>query len=163
MLYYCSLSAAPVGRYLLDLHGETADKYSASDSLCSALQILNHLQDCRDDFRSLDRVYLPLNFFEDEKLVYEALTTRDRSKGFELGWDRILAKTNVLLGEAEPLPSLLRSRRLSMEAQTIIKVAQCLSKKLSVYSPLDSRVKLNKFQYIWCCIAGIAKIFALVN
>lgn len=62
LLGYCQLSAAPVGRYLLDLHGESIYGYEAADSLCIALQILNHLQDCQDDFRVLNRVYLPTNF-----------------------------------------------------------------------------------------------------
>ncbi|MEL0144883.1 MAG: squalene/phytoene synthase family protein, partial [Alphaproteobacteria bacterium] len=56
---YCALSASPVGRFLLDLHGEDAALYRHSDPLCDALQILNHLQDISDDFASLDRVYLP--------------------------------------------------------------------------------------------------------
>src|SRR5262249_55811817 len=56
---YCMLSAAPVGRYLLDLHGEARSGYRASDALCNALQVLNHLQDCQDDYRQLNRVYLP--------------------------------------------------------------------------------------------------------
>src|SRR5262249_9086249 len=56
---YSMLSAAPVGRYLLDLHGEAPSGYRASDALCNALQVLNHLQDCQDDYRQLNRVYLP--------------------------------------------------------------------------------------------------------
>src|SRR3546814_10832892 len=51
LLGYCRLSANPVGRYLLDLHGEDPGGYAASDALCTALQILNHLQDCQGDYR----------------------------------------------------------------------------------------------------------------
>ena len=60
LMEYCRYSAAPVGRQLLDLHGESRDTWPASDALCAALQVLNHLQDCADDYRGLDRVYLPL-------------------------------------------------------------------------------------------------------
>ena len=59
LIGYCVLSAAPVGRYLLDLHGERRDNYVQSDALCNALQVINHLQDCKDDYLTLDRVYLP--------------------------------------------------------------------------------------------------------
>ncbi len=45
LMGYCILSAAPVGRYLVDLHGGSADGYGASDALCMALQVINHLQD----------------------------------------------------------------------------------------------------------------------
>src|SRR5215831_12519913 len=59
LMEYCRYSASPVGRQLLDLHGEARDTWPPSDALCSALQALNHLQDCVADFRNLDRVYLP--------------------------------------------------------------------------------------------------------
>src|SRR5262249_49636849 len=45
LMAYCRYSAAPVGRQLLDLHGESRDTWPASDALCAALQVLNHLQD----------------------------------------------------------------------------------------------------------------------
>ena len=61
LMEYCRYSASPVGRQLLDLHGESRDTWPASDALCSALQVLNHLQDCAEDYRNLDRVYLPLD------------------------------------------------------------------------------------------------------
>ena len=56
LIDYCLLSASPVGRYLIDLHGESKNAYPASDALCNALQVLNHLQDCQEDYRALDRV-----------------------------------------------------------------------------------------------------------
>ena len=49
LIDYCDRSAAPVGRYLLDIHGELQDHYIYSDALCNALQVINHLQDCADD------------------------------------------------------------------------------------------------------------------
>src|SRR5215472_4058580 len=56
---YCRYSATPVGRHVLDLHGENRTAWPASDALCAALQVLNHLQDCASDYVRLDRVYLP--------------------------------------------------------------------------------------------------------
>ena len=46
---YCRLSAMPVGRHVLDLHGEDAATHAPSDPLCAALQVLNHLQDGAKD------------------------------------------------------------------------------------------------------------------
>ena len=43
----------------LDVHGESRDCWPANDALCAALQIINHLQDCQEDYRNLDRVYVP--------------------------------------------------------------------------------------------------------
>ena len=61
LMSYCALSAMPVGRFVLDVHGESRATWPASDAVCAALQIINHLQDCGEDYRNLDRVYLPLD------------------------------------------------------------------------------------------------------
>ena len=53
----------PVGRFVLDVHGESRATWPANDALCAALQINNHLQDCGKDFRDLNRVYIPLDAF----------------------------------------------------------------------------------------------------
>ena len=46
LMSYCALSAMPVGRFVLDVHGESRSTWPASDAICAALQINNHLQDC---------------------------------------------------------------------------------------------------------------------
>ena len=51
----------PVGRFVLDVHGESRATWPANDALCAALQIINHLQDCGRIIRDLDRVYVPLD------------------------------------------------------------------------------------------------------
>ena len=61
LIGYCSYSAMPVGRFVLDVHGESRATWPANDALCAALQIINHLQDCGRDYRNLDRVYIPLD------------------------------------------------------------------------------------------------------
>lgn len=59
LLDYCRLSADPVGRLVLGVVGAvTADRVAASDRICSALQVIEHLQDVGEDARS-GRVYLP--------------------------------------------------------------------------------------------------------
>src|SRR5882757_3823332 len=63
LIGYCTYSAMPVGRFVLDVHGESRTTWPANDALCAALQIINHLQDCGKDFRDIDRVYIPMNAF----------------------------------------------------------------------------------------------------
>ena len=46
LIDYCRYSAMPVGRFVLDVHGESRATWPANDALCAALQIINHLQDC---------------------------------------------------------------------------------------------------------------------
>ena len=58
LISYCSLSAMPVGRFVCDVHGESRAVWPANDALCAALQIINHLQDCKDDYlQSQPRLY----------------------------------------------------------------------------------------------------------
>ncbi len=59
LMGYCSYSAMPVGRYVLDVHGEDRSTWPANDALCAALQVINHLQDCKKDYQALNRVYVP--------------------------------------------------------------------------------------------------------
>ena len=63
----------PVGRFVLDVHGESRATWPASDALCAALQIINHLQDCGADYRKLDRVYIPLDALARDGLTVDAL------------------------------------------------------------------------------------------
>ncbi|WP_063729128.1 squalene synthase HpnC [Streptomyces sp. RTd22] len=59
LLDYCELSANPVGRLVLGITGTaTPERVRRSDAICTALQIIEHLQDVAEDLRR-DRVYLP--------------------------------------------------------------------------------------------------------
>ncbi|MEV6738161.1 squalene synthase HpnC [Streptomyces sp. NPDC051104] len=59
LLAYCELSANPVGRLVLAVTGtSTPERVRRSDAICTALQIVEHLQDVAEDL-GRDRVYLP--------------------------------------------------------------------------------------------------------
>ncbi|MFF6994640.1 squalene synthase HpnC [Streptomyces sp. NPDC008313] len=59
LLAYCELSANPVGRLVLSVTGtSTPERVRRSDAVCTALQIVEHLQDVAEDL-GRDRVYLP--------------------------------------------------------------------------------------------------------
>src|SRR3954451_13631480 len=73
VIHYCRYSAMPVGRFMLDVHGESTSTWAASDALCAGLQINNHLQDCAKDFRDLNRVYLPRDALEAAGAPVQAL------------------------------------------------------------------------------------------
>ena len=59
LMSYCAFSAMPVGRFVCDVHGESRAVWPANDALCAALQVINHLQDCKQDYLTLNRVYIP--------------------------------------------------------------------------------------------------------
>ena len=81
LMHYCSYSAMPVGRFVLDVHGESRSTWPANDALCAALQVINHLQDCKEDYLNLDRVYLPLDVLAAGGTTVEALGERARIAG----------------------------------------------------------------------------------
>ncbi|MGW5529820.1 squalene synthase HpnC [Streptomyces xanthochromogenes] len=59
LLAYCELSANPVGRLVLGITGTTSpERVRRSDAICTALQIVEHLQDVKEDL-GRDRIYLP--------------------------------------------------------------------------------------------------------
>jgi len=73
LMDYCRYSASPVGRFVLDLHGESTALWPLNDALCNALQVINHLQDCAKDYRQLDRVYVPVDALSAAGLGVESL------------------------------------------------------------------------------------------
>lgn len=148
LLGYCALSANPVGRYLLDLHGEDPAGYPASDALCSALQVINHLQDCADDYRSLDRVYLPQDWMAAAGVTVDDLDGAQSSAGVRRVLDLCLDATADLLEAADRLPGRLRSRHLALESAVIVALAHRLVRELGARDPLSERVVLNKAQML---------------
>ncbi len=60
LMDYCRLSADPVGRLVLRVFGQaTPARDALSDQICTGLQLLNHLQDIREDLLQRDRLYFP--------------------------------------------------------------------------------------------------------
>ncbi len=140
LMDYCRYSAAPVGRFMLDVHGESADTWPASDALCAALQVINHLQDCGKDYRELDRVYLPL-----DALAATGATVDDlgevRSTPALLTTIRGLAeRTDGLLAASKALSPEVRDTRLALEIGVIQTLAQSLNRRLMRRDPLADRV-----------------------
>jgi len=155
LINYCRYSAAPVGRYLLDLHGEDDSAKPKTDALCIALQILNHLQDCRNDYRELDRVYIPEDFLRAEGTNVEALDSSSASPEMRRVIDRILERTATLVSEAANAPPMIVDRGLRMETSVIVCIARALTRKLGRRDPIGARVELSKMQTLMCALSGV--------
>lgn len=155
LIDYCNHSAAPVGRFLLDLHSESSDIYPNSDALCNALQILNHLQDCRDDYLKLDRVYIPQTMLLAHRAEVCELAGWCLTRSLRAVIDEVLANLEPLLAQASTLPKRLRSRRLALEALVTVKLARRLAYLLRVNDPLATRVKLTKMDFVRCGVSGV--------
>lgn len=154
LIDYCNRSAAPVGRFLLDLHGGGRSGYTAADALCNALQVINHLQDCQEDYRLLNRVYLPCDWLAEAGAAVEDLDRPRVTPALRCVIDRMLDATAALLATAQRLPRELKSRRLAMESSAILAIAQLLVQRLRAGDPLAARIALSKAEYAWCCMRG---------
>ena len=155
LMGYCMLSASPVGRYVLDLHGEDRSTWEASDPLCNALQVLNHLQDCQDDYRALDRVYLPEPWLQEAGIGVEALDADLSSDALRSVLDRLLDGVDDLMVKARQLPGVVRNRRLSMETAIIVRLADRLRVLLRAGDPLASRVALGRWDFARAGMGGV--------
>ena len=154
LIDYCNRSAAPVGRFLLELHGEDRARFTWSDPLCNALQVLNHLQDCAEDYDQMDRVYLPGDWMAENNVTVDDLKAAHSSSGLRRVIDRCLGETSKLLKDAEKLPGNLSSRRLAMESAIIVRIAKRLTAKLQQQDPVKMRVELSKTEFVSCSMRG---------
>jgi farnesyl-diphosphate farnesyltransferase len=156
LMAYCRYSASPVGRQLLDLHGEGQQTWPASDALCSALQVLNHLQDCGGDYHALDRVYLPRTELAAEGIGVEVLEARVSCPGLRRVLDRMLDHTGALVETARDLPGQVVSRGLRWECAVIVELAEGLLHRLRRGDPLAARVRLRRSDFIAAFATGIS-------
>jgi len=147
LLGYCNLSANPVGRYLLDLHGEDTSGYRYSDALCTVLQIVNHLQDCAEDKRELDRVYVLRDWLQEEGGDVDLIDEPALKQPMRRVIDRMLDGCDALMVDARQLPSALQSRSLAMESAIIVRLADRLIDLLRRGDPLAMRVALSKLDF----------------
>jgi farnesyl-diphosphate farnesyltransferase len=144
LLAYCRLSAMPVGRHVLDLHGEAENTHESSDALCAALQVLNHLQDCAADLARLDRCYLPADLLRRLGARVGDLRSKSASRGLRRVLDALLDLVDDLNAEAAELPRLVRDRRLRLETAAICGLARRLAARLRAGDPVATRVKLRR-------------------
>jgi squalene synthase HpnC len=157
LMGYCRLSAAPVGRHILDLHGEDPALYAANDALCHALQVVNHLQDCADDYRRLDRVYLPEPWLAAEGLTVDVLAGTSSPGGLRRVIDRLLAGTDALLERSRPFARHVKDGRLALEIAAIQALAEGLAAKLRRADPLRRHVKFSKARMAAVGLGGAAR------
>jgi squalene synthase HpnC len=151
---YCNYSAAPVGRYVLDLHGESHQTFPPSDALCTALQILNHLQDCAADLAELDRCYLPRTLLEQFGASVADLCLPAETPALRRVFATLLDQVDRLNRTAAELPRIVRNRRLRLETGVIHGLAQRLARRLGVKDPLAGRVRLGKVDAVFSIAAS---------
>jgi hydroxysqualene synthase len=157
LMGYCRYSAAPVGRQLLDLHRESPAAWPASDALCAALQVLNHLQDCALDYARLDRVYVPQDDLAAAGIGVAALAADKASPALRRVIDAMLDRTEALVDRAYGLPPGVAAFGLRCECAVIVALAARLVRRLRSADPLAQRVGLGKSDFLASFARGLAQ------
>ena len=158
LLYYCKFSANPVGRFVIDAVNERKNIekiYEASDSLCTALQIINHIQDCKKDFKELNRVYIPESFFKKYSLDKKILRKSKSEENFEKLKIEIIDNVLTSLRKTKLGLREIQSWRLRKETLIILNIAKRLCNLLKINDPLEKQIKLSRIDFIFCFFKGI--------
>ncbi len=157
LIAYCSLSAMPVGRFVLDVHGESRATWPANDALCAALQIINHLQDCGADYRNLNRVYVPLDALDGVGIGVEALGEKQASPALRECLGALAARTTALLQRSQGFAQSVKDTGLALEVAAIQALASRLLTVLHQRDPLSERVHLTKPEALTTAAAGAGR------
>jgi squalene synthase HpnC len=144
LIDYCRYSAMPVGRFVLDVHGESQALWPANDALCAALQIINHLQDCAKDYRELDRVYIPEPMLAAAGIGAEALAAAAANPALAGVISALARKNAQLLDVSRPFARAVRNGRLALEVDLIQTLADDLNTLLMNRDPLSQTVHHSK-------------------
>ena len=168
LIGYCTYSAMPVGRFVLDVHGESRATWRANDALCAALQIINHLQDCGKDYRQLNRVYIPLDAFAETGASVDELGAGHASADLLRCIHQLASRTGALLRDSKAFSASIEDTRLALEVAVIQTFAERLVRLLAQRDPLSERVHLGKagvagfgvLGLLWGATRRVGRLFA---
>jgi hydroxysqualene synthase len=160
VIHYCRYSAMPVGRFMLDVHGEDTATWAASDALCAGLQINNHLQDCAKDFRELNRVYLPRDALAAAGASAEQLGEARAPTPLLQCLHALAVRTEGLLNQSRSLAAEVRDLRLGLEISVIQSFADKIVRMLKVRDPLSQNVHLGPTELLVHSLGGMASEMA---
>nr|WP_026248743.1 squalene synthase HpnC [Streptomyces sp. LaPpAH-108] len=107
---YCELSANPVGRLVLAVTGTTTpERVRLSDAICTALQIVEHLQDVAEDL-GRDRIYLPAEDMKRFHVQESDLTAKSAGASVRALVAYESQRARDLLNEGAPLVGSVHGR-----------------------------------------------------
>lgn len=156
LIHYCRYSAMPVGRFVLDVHGESTSTWTANDALCAGLQINNHLQDCGKDYKSLNRVYVPLDALAVAGASVEEFGKDRASVPLRQCLHGLAVRTEALFNESKSFSAQVKDFRLGLEIALIQSFAERIVRLLKERDPLSERVHLSPLELLAHSLGGIA-------
>ncbi|MBI9073574.1 MAG: squalene synthase HpnC [Melioribacteraceae bacterium] len=158
LLDYCSNSANPVGRIILELNGIRNEKaFYYSDKICSALQLANFYQDVSIDFNK-GRIYIPLDECDEYQVNENQFGIKENSSNFTNLIKYQIKRTREMFNEGRNLLEML-PYKLRIQISWTINGGEAILSKIEKmnFDVLNRRPKLSKTDYF------IALIKALLN
>ena len=157
LLDYCKYSAAPVGRFMLAIHDESAAAYLPAETLCAVLQITNHLQDMKTDACTLRRCYLPTQMMNKYGVEFTDICLSKATPALQALIKDITIRLKAMLKDAKILFSLVQSRRLKAELGVIFSLTNSMLKKIEKGDVLASEIKLSRWDWLKALVTGTLK------
>lgn len=157
LIDYCRYSAMPVGRYVLDVHGEDRSSWPLNDALCAALQVINHLQDCGKDYREINRVYLPEDIMAKHGASVDMLGGSIARLPLKAVLTELAGKNADLLAKSAAFAGAIKDSRLAFEVSLIQRFAEDLNIRLFSADPLCDRVHHKKAELLPLALSAFGR------
>jgi len=157
LIDYCRRSADPVGRLVLRVSGyRNAELDAQSDRVCTGLQLVNHLQDMREDLIDRDRIYFPIEELEACGATVDdlrAATANDAVRRF------VLSQADLIAADFRagwPIVNGVRGR-LRLELRAIMRGAAAVLARIRAVDGdvLGGNVHLSKMRRVGTVFAGL--------
>lgn len=156
ILSYCSLSANPVGRIILELNNiSSPETLKFSDYICTALQLTNFYQDVSIDVKK-NRIYIPLDEIQSFGLTEDDFLQLNYGDNFKKLIEYQVDRAQDFFNNGKPLLKELPGRLKRQINWTILGGEEILKKiRRMDYRVDDFRPKLNKIDYIILALKAI--------
>lgn len=162
VMNYCRHSANPVGHMLLILFNADNEKNIArSDAICSALQIINFLQDITPDYSQRNRIYMPLDEMQQHHLTEQDFNSKSPSSNLTTFMNLQVQRALKLLQAGAPLGITLKGR-IGLEIRMMILGGWSILKKVHDQNgDLSKHAKLNKKDWTWIIFHALGSHFII--
>ncbi|HEX6812222.1 MAG TPA: squalene synthase HpnC [Planctomycetota bacterium] len=157
LLDYCRRSADPVGRLVLRVCGYRASQLDRwSDSICTGLQLLNHLQDLGEDLRERDRIYFPREDLLQFGVAEAQLRARHADAQLRAFVLHQADRIGTFFATGWPLIEAVNGR-LRWELRAILRGAAAVLRRIRSADGdvLGRRVHLGKLERVGAVLAGL--------
>ena len=164
VMEYCRYSANPVGRMLLLLYqADSEENIEYSDSVCSALQIINFLQDIHADYTERDRIYLPQDEMKQFEISEEDLASKAPLPHASNFIDLQIQRVFSMLQHGSQLGIHLPGR-IGMELRMITLGGwRILDKVHKQRESFHMSPRLGKPDWLWIISRGLTRHFRLFS